>query len=115
MRMIRGYCEAMYALRDEGKVDVKQLVALDDSAMKATDAGDGAKELEFNKRAFELASKLLEESYAENLARAQASASQEERTEIDKITGEFKRCLASGDLYSASRWYRGILPFGAKK
>ncbi len=113
--LIRGYCEAMYALRDDGRVDVRALAALDNAAMAAKDAGERDKELDYNVKAFHLASQLLENSFSEKLARARVGASADRYVWLEDITNEFRTCMKSGDLVGAVRGYRELLKVLDKK
>ncbi len=107
--MIKGYCEAMYALRDDGKVDVSELEALDTSAMAAKDSGQYDKELEFNKRAYSIAQGLLQKSFEENMARGMKSASPEIRDVLEENASEFRNSLKTGDIVDAAARYRSLL------
>ncbi len=109
--MIQGYCEAMYAMRDDGRVDVRELVRLDTAAMGAKDAGEYDKELEFNKQAYKLARRLLEGSFAQYLSQALKEATPDLRAGLEKLDGEFQASLEAEDLVSAAAQYRRLLQF----
>lgn len=108
-RMIQGYCEAMYAMRDDGMVDVRELVRLDTAAMGAKDAGEYDKELEFNKQAYKLARRLLKDSFAQYLSQGLEEAPPDLRPGLEKLDGEFQASLEAEDLVSAAAQYRRLL------
>lgn len=107
--MIQGYCEAMYAMRDDGMVDVRELARLDMAAMGAKDAGQYDKELEFNKQAYKLARRLLKDSFAQYLSQGLKEATPDFRTGLEKLDGEFQASLEAEDLVSAAAQYRRLL------
>ncbi len=109
--MIRGYCEAMYALQDEGKVDVRELERLDYAAMGAKDAGEYDKELAFNKQAYTLARRLLKDSFAQYLAKGLQGADPSVQAELKKMDGDFQASLESEDLVSAAAQHRNLRAF----
>ena len=108
-RMIKAYCEAMYVLRDNGKVDVRELVRFDNAAMGAKDAGEYDKELEFNKQAWKLAYRLLRDSFAQCLAQGLKDASPDIQAGLRALDGEFQASLAARDLSSAATHYYRLL------
>lgn len=107
--MIRGYCEAMYAMRDDGMVDVRELARLDFAAMGAKDAGEYDKELEFNKQAYKLARRLLKDSFAQYLAQGLKDAPPDLQADLQALDGEFQASLGAEDLVSAAAQYRRLL------
>lgn len=111
VRMIKAYCEAMYVLRDGGKADVRELVRLDNAAMGAKDAGEYDKELEFNKQAWQLAYRLLRDSFAQCLAQGLKDAAPDLQADLRALDGEFQASLAARDLSSAATHYHRLLQF----
>jgi len=99
----------MYALRDDGKVDVQELAHLDAAAMGAKDAGEYDQELEFNKQADNLARRLLKESFAKYLAQGLKKGDPEFQEGLKKLDGDFRASLKSKDLISAAAHYRRLL------
>ncbi len=107
--MIRGYCAAMYAMRDDGMVDVRELARLDFAAMGAKDAGEYDKELEFNKQAYKLARRLLKDSFAQYLAQGLKDAPPDLQADLQALDGEFQASLGAEDLVSAAAQYHRLL------
>lgn len=93
----------------ERNVDVSEIEEADRDAIAAGQAGERDKEADYNKKALDAASRLLDESFTSDFQKRKGGASPEKVTEAEQLATEARELFKSGMLTLGTQKFQEAL------